>query len=96
MCVDRIPATEMLDPGDEHPATRGGPTSQKPVAVALQVGQFLTVRVRHGLVNLIGSDASLWVVLLDVHPIGSVPNDRPIVHDNQYTPMGYTPGKKGG
>lgn len=35
---------------------------------------------RHRVFDFGNGDASLWVILLDVLPVGTVPNDRPIVH----------------
>ena len=35
---------------------------------------------------------SHWVILLDVLPVGAVPDDRPIVHNAQYISLGYTLG----
>ena len=32
------------------------------------------------------------MVIFDVHPVGTVPDDRPIVHINQYISVGYTLG----
>ncbi len=80
MCVDWITATEMLNPGNEKPPAGCRPASNKPIARSLGIGQLLTVGVSHGFVDLAGGNSSLCVIFLDVLPVGSVPDDRPIVH----------------
>ena len=34
----------------------------------------------------------IWMILIDVPPVGTVPDDRPIVHTDQYILQGYTLG----
>ena len=86
MCVNWITATEMLDPGDEEPPAGCRPASNKPIARSLGIGRLLTAGVGHSLVDLVGGNSSLWVIFLDVLAVGTVPDDRPIVHARSIHP----------
>src|SRR5438105_10523081 len=93
MCVDGIAPIAKLNPGDKKTATRRCRAPDQPVAGMLWIRHLVSLCVRHDLLDFGRGDRSLWVVLLDVLPIGSVPHDRPIVHSHQYIPTGYTLGK---
>jgi hypothetical protein len=80
MCVDRIPTVAVLDPGDEQEPASCSPTSHKPVPRAFRIWHFFALGVGHCLFDLDCVDTSLWVVILDVLLVGTVPDDRPIVH----------------
>ena len=80
MCVDWISATEMLDPGDEEPPAGCRSASNKPIACSCGIGQLLTVGVSHSFVDFADRNPSFWMIFLDVLPVGTVPDDRPIVH----------------
>ncbi len=90
MCVDRIASIAVLAPGDEQPPTTGSPTSHQPIPFAFRIWNFLACGIGHRLFDFGNGDASLWVILLDVLPIDTVPDDRPIVHGDQYILLGYT------
>jgi hypothetical protein len=93
MCVDGIPTIAVFDPGDEEGPAGRCSTSHQPIPHALGIWRFFAPGISHGFLNLGDGDTSLRVVLLDVLPISSVPDDRPIVHAHQYISSGYTSGK---
>jgi len=92
MCVDRLASVAVLDPSDEQAPAIRGPPAHQPVPFAFRIWHFFSLGIGHCLFDVGDYDASLWVILLDVIPIGAVPDDRPIVHSNQYTSTGYTLG----
>ena len=59
---------------------------------AFGIWNFFAHGIGHGLFDVGNGNGSPWVILLDVLPIGTVPDDRPIVHSNQYISVGYTVG----
>jgi hypothetical protein len=89
MCVDGIAATAELHPGHKEPTSSRGLPSDKPITVALAVGCLLASWIPHRLFNLSDGDTSIRMALHNVFPVGTVPNDRPIVHSlsilNAYT-----------
>ena len=92
MCVHGIPATTEFNPGDHETSPCRGSASDEPITLTLGIGHLLTVWVGHGLVNLVAGDASFRVIFFDVLPVGTVPDDRPVVHNREYTSTGYTLG----
>jgi hypothetical protein len=80
MCVNRIAAIAVLDPGNEQAPASGSSTAHQPVPLTLRVRRFFAFGIGHGFFDLRSCKTSLWVVLLHVLPVGAVPDDRPIVH----------------
>src|SRR5438094_706663 len=90
MCVDRVATIAVLDPRNEQAPTSRSPTSHQPISFAFAIWNFFASGIGHRFFDFGNGDASLWVILLDVLPVGTVPDDRPIVHIVQYILWEYT------
>jgi len=90
--MDWIATTAVFDPGDQQAPTGVRAATDEPIPCAFWIWRLVAFRVGHDLLDLGGSDTSLRMVILDVLPVGTVPDDRPIVHGDQYISVGYTLG----